>query len=115
MYSHKNRNNYEKKCDEGILGACEALRIHKGGRLKARVVDCKGSTLHAYKEVLLLRILEDGRKDLSKGDGYYQSAIHTTDQRGKDYATDTTGLLRYGEERVAFIQEVESCKNLDVV
>jgi hypothetical protein len=56
---------HEKKSDARILGAYKALWIHKGRCLKTRMVDSKGATLHADKEVLLLRILEDGRKDIS--------------------------------------------------
>lgn len=97
------RQDHETKCDEGILGAYKALRIHEGGCLKTRVVDCKDATLHADKEVLLLRILEDGRKDNPQGDGYYQPVAYSTYQRCKDYATDTTSLLRYGERRMAVI------------
>lgn len=83
----------EKKCDERVLGAYKALRIHKGGCLKTRVVVGKGTTLHADAKVLLLRILKDGRGNLSQGIRNYQSVVRSANKRRKDYTTDTTGLL----------------------
>lgn len=85
------------------MGAYKALRIHKGGCLKTRVVVGKGTTLHEDTKVLLLRILEDGWQDLSQGDGYNQPALHATHKGCKDYTTDTAGILRYGKEGVAVI------------
>lgn len=85
------------------MGAYKALRIHEGGCLTTRMVDCKGATLHADKEVLLLRVLEDGREDIPQGVRHNQSVLHATDQRRKDYTTDTTGLLRHGKEGMAVV------------
>lgn len=93
IHTWNKTQGYEKKCDERILGAYKALRVHEGGRLKTRLVDSKGATLHANKEVLLLRILKDGRGNLSQGIRNYQSVVRSSNKRRKDYTADTTGLL----------------------
>ena len=79
------------------------------------MVACKGTTLYEDKKVLLLRVLEDGRGHIPKGHGHNQSVVHTADKGCKDDTADTTSVLRYGEERVAVVPKVKSCKNLDVV
>jgi hypothetical protein len=78
------------------------------------MVDSKDATLHEDTQVLLLRILEDGREDIPKGDGYNQPVVCSPDERRKNNTTHTASLLRYGKEGMAVVQEVESRKNLDV-
>ena len=67
------------------------------------MADCKGATLYEDTEVLLLRVLEDGRQDLSKGVRHNQPALHATDQGCKDDSTNTAGLFRHGKEGVEVV------------
>jgi hypothetical protein len=75
---------------------------------------CQDTTFDENTQVLLLRILEDGREDIPKGDGYNQPVACSPDEGYKDDTTDTTSVLRHRERRVAFIPKIESCSNLDV-